>query len=900
MRGLVSAFRSQIRYKIIFPYLALTLVVMMAGAAIAVGLVAASWEERLQNQLAQVARNSTDALVRRERNHLEFLRQIVFAPANNDIPAVADAFAGGDDTQVMRALDPYYRFGVGSVNLDFDRMVAFDRNGKTLVDWLRVSENPADPPQRIMTTDLSRLDFVQLIISGQTIDGNDKFSNLIYFAPDVQPYFYTVAPVRKGDQVVGGILIAVKCDRLLLSLERSSQAAVTTFYDLSGRAISTTLLPRAELSALDMPPQVVESLLSGKAQSIFTVELRQRGYQLAYSPLVIAGAQVGYFSVGLSRDFQVQQLSLSRNVVIAIAMVLAAGSVILGYQIARRITRPLSDLVATAEAVTGGDLEARSTVMSPDEFGRLALAFNQMTEHLARLYRTSRDLNQAIEVTPVLKVAERAVRSLLPAADVLALIAEDDALRYHIDEDLPNIVRSLRHVQVPLSDPLVREIVEAQRVMLFSPAEEPRLISFGLEQVAGYQSLLVSPLVVQGEPAGLLILAHREPDAFEGSILPSLIAIANMTTSVLYNAVLFDRVQSEALRRRAILESIADGVVVLDRQRYIVIANRAAEQMLGLHDWQLVRHSFGEIPLKQVDVRHEVFSDNGVGHYREHFRLGDRVLRLSRAPVVTSEGAQIGEVVVLHDISAEAAVDQAKTDFIATISHELRSPLTVIYGYIDLLLRGLVGELSSDQRDLLEAVRSRVELMNNIVKNVILVASIEADTLQTDLAAQDVRRIIDEVVAPMRKAFERKGLTLTVNTPEDLPSVRADREQLLIVLGQVIDNARRYTQQGEVVITAHRRDDDMVQIDVADTGPGIPADHMQRLFTRFFRVEGNNSPERGSGLGLVITRQLVDRHGGRVWAHSDVGRGSTFSIALPIAHEYTDAISNPRATQATA
>jgi PAS/PAC sensor signal transduction histidine kinase (EC 2.7.13.3) len=121
MHGLVSVFRSQIRYKIIFPYLALTLIVMMTGAAIAVGLVAASWEERLQNQLAQVARNSTDALVRRERNHLEFLRQVVFAPANNDIPAVADAFASGDSDTVIRALDPYYRFGVGSVNLDFDR-----------------------------------------------------------------------------------------------------------------------------------------------------------------------------------------------------------------------------------------------------------------------------------------------------------------------------------------------------------------------------------------------------------------------------------------------------------------------------------------------------------------------------------------------------------------------------------------------------------------------------------------------------------------------------------------------------------------------------------------------------------------------------------------------------------
>ncbi|ABU59469.1 ATP-binding protein [Roseiflexus castenholzii] len=899
MRGVVSVFRSQIRYKIIFPYLALTLVVMMTGAAIAVGLVAASWEERLQNQLAQVARNSTDALVRRERNHLEFLRQVVFAPANNDIPAVADAFAGGDADQVMRALDPYYRFGVGSVNLDFDRMIAFDRDGKTLVDWLRVSENPADPPVRITTTDLSGLDFVRLIISGGTIDGNDKFSNLIYFAPDVQPYFYTVAPVRRENQVVGGVLIAVKCDRLLQSLERSSQAAVTTFYDLSGRAISTTLLPRAELSALDMPPQVLQALLSGQAQSIFTVELRQRGYQLAYSPLVIANAQVGYFSVGLSRDFQVQQLSLSRNVVVAIAMVLAAGSVILGYQIARRITRPLSDLVATAEAVTGGDLEARSTVMSPDEFGRLALAFNQMTEHLARLYRTSRDLNQAIEVTPVLKVTERSVRSLLPDIDVLALIAEEGALRYHIDEELPGIVRSLRHIRVPLSDPLVQELAAIQRVVQVSPDEEPRLASFGLTQVAGYQSLILSPLVVQGEPAGLLILAHRNPHAFDSSILPSLIAIANMTTSVLYNAVLFDRVQSEALRRRAILESIADGVIVLDRQRYIVIVNRAAEQMLNMHDWQFVRRSFSEIPLVRVNVRHEVFSENGTGH-REHFRFGDRVLSLSSAPVITGEGYQIGEVVVLHDISAEAAVDRAKTDFIATVSHELRSPLTVIYGYVDLLLRGLVGELSGDQYDLLEAVRNRVELMNNIVKNVILVASIEANTLQTDLAPQDVRRLIDETIAPMRKAFERKGLTLTVNTPDDLPPVRADREQLMIILGQVIDNARRYTPQGEVAITAHRRDDGMVQIDVADTGPGIPADQMPRLFTRFFRVEGNNSPERGSGLGLVITRQLVERHGGKVWAQSEVGRGSTFSIALPIAHEYSDAISSPRATQATA
>lgn len=897
MRRIVSAFRSQIRYKIIFPYLALTLVVMMAGAAIAVGLVAASWEERLQNQLAQVGRNTTDELVRRERNNLEFLRQVAFAPANNDIPAVAAAFASGDDQQVLRALDPYYRFGVGSVNLDFDRMIAFDRTGKTLVDWQRTTENPSDPPIRITTTDLSEIDFVRLIISGTTVDGNDKFSNLIYFAPDVQPYFYTAVPVRNGDQVVGGVLVAMKTDRLLASLERNSQAAVTTLYDLSGKAVSTTLLPRSELSSLDMSEEAIRPLLGGQAQSIFTVDLRQRGYQLAYSPLVIANVQVGYFSVGLSRDFQVQQLSLSRNVVVVIAMILASGSVILGYQIARRITRPLSDLVSAAEAVTGGDLEARTHVMSPDEFGRLALAFNQMTEHLARLYRTSRDLNQAIQVTPVLRVTERAVRSLLPEADVLALIAEEGTLRYHVDDDSPDAIRGLRHIRIPASDPLMRELAADQHSVVLSADDEPRLTPYGVSQVAGYRSILISPLVVQNEPTGMLLFGHREPEAFSSGLLPSLTAIANMTTSVLYNAVLFDRVQSEASRRRAILESIADGVIVLDRQRSIMLVNQAAERMLNMHDWHIVRRSFDEIPLVRVDIGREVFG--GDGTQREHFRLGERVVSISSAPVIAEEGQQIGEVVVLHDISAEAAVDQAKTDFIATISHELRSPLTVIFGYTDLLLRGMAGELSADQRELLEAVRNRVDLMNNIVKNVIMVASIDANTLNTEYGPQDVWTSIESAVGPMRKAFEKKNLTVEVSVPRELPPVYADREQLQIILTQLIDNARRYTQQGGVTISASQQND-MVQIDVADSGPGIPTEQFNRLFTRFFRIEGNSSPERGSGLGLVITRQLVERQGGQVWAHSEVGRGSTFSVSLPIAHEHTNIFRESDNANATA
>lgn len=895
MRRLLRAIQSQIRYKIILPYLGLTLMVMMIGSAIAVGLVASSWEERLQNQLAQVARNTTDALIRRERNHLDFLRLVAFAPENTDdngpVPSMADAFAARDPAVAARALAPYYAFGVSNINLDFDRMIAFNSDGRTLVDWARVSENVDEPPLRIENTDVSQVDFVRRITVGENVDGNDKFSNLIFFAPDPQPYFYTAVPIRRGEAIVGGVMIAIKGDRLLNSLEKSSQAAITTLYDLNGKATSTTLLPRAQLVTLDMPEDAHRPLMSGQAQSLFTLPLNQRDYQLAYSPLAIAGNQVGYFSVGLSRDFQVASLSLSRNTIIVIAMFLSVGSVVLGYVIARSITRPLTSLVETAEAVTGGDLERRTLVQSADEFGRLAEAFNQMTGHLLQLYRTSRELNASIEVGPVLAVTARTAGSFVPGTEVLALLDLEDraTLRYRYREQADPSLASLRHFAIDADDQLLRDLSYERVPRITSLAQEPRLAPLGLGEPVGFQSLMLTPLVVQDEPAGLLIFGHADRDAFVGAAEPSLAAVANMAASVLYNAVLFDRVQDEASRRRAILQSIADGVVVCDRQRNIVLLNRAAEQMLGIQAGSGPRLSFEAIGLKRVDINQQLFGNDESG--LDHYQLGERVLRLSNAPVINEYGQHLGEVIVLHDISAAAAVDKAKTGFIETISHELKTPLTVILGYTELLLRGILGELSGEQREILDQVRNRAEMMSGWLKNVILVASIESNTLHTEVSPQDLHLAIEGALGPMRRLFAKKNLELRVNLPDDLPPVLADREQLQIMITQLVDNARRYTQEGSVSISAHRRDGE-VQIDVSDTGPGIPQEEINRLFTRFYRIEGNNSPERGSGLGLAITRQLVERLGGRVWVDSQSGHGSTFSISLPHADEHINAITS--------
>jgi signal transduction histidine kinase len=297
-----------------------------------------------------------------------------------------------------------------------------------------------------------------------------------------------------------------------------------------------------------------------------------------------------------------------------------------------------------------------------------------------------------------------------------------------------------------------------------------------------------------------------------------------------------------------------------------------------------------------VPQRREMF-----GHsIDEQFSVGDRFITLSRAPVVSEDGLALGEVIVLHDVTEAVLMDQAKTDFIATISHELRTPLTVIRGYTELLLRSRGEEaLSADQTDLMEQVRARAVDMTNMVNNAIMIADIESGQLRTELQPQDVEMVLSMALVPLRQSFEAKQLDLTLDLPPDLPAVLADREQLKRAFGQLLDNAMRYTDKGSVTVRASANDKGQIQIDFIDTGRGIIPEMLPRLFKRFQRIEGNNSAQRGGGLGLAITRQLIDRHGGKVSVVSTPGQGSTFTITLLQANEHSLAVAQSNGTAAS-
>jgi signal transduction histidine kinase len=217
------------------------------------------------------------------------------------------------------------------------------------------------------------------------------------------------------------------------------------------------------------------------------------------------------------------------------------------------------------------------------------------------------------------------------------------------------------------------------------------------------------------------------------------------------------------------------------------------------------------------------------------------------------------------------------------VSHELRTPLTVIRGYLDLLVRGIGGQLTPDQSELVQGARDRAQQMTELIQNVITIADIEAGKMSTEAQPQELWGPLEHAATTMRPAFAAKGIDLRLELPETLPLVMADRQHLHQILRQLLDNAQRYTHEGSVTISAVAFEDS-VRVDISDTGPGIPPEQQEKLFTRFHRVEGNSSAERGSGLGLAITKHLVERQGGLVWVHSEPGRGSTFSFSLPRAY----------------
>ena len=241
--------------------------------------------------------------------------------------------------------------------------------------------------------------------------------------------------------------------------------------------------------------------------------------------------------------------------------------------------------------------------------------------------------------------------------------------------------------------------------------------------------------------------------------------------------------------------------------------------------------------------------------------------------------------------------NQSKSEFVSFVAHELKNPLTSIRGYSDVLLGGAVGEISDQQKNFLSTIRLNADRMNTLVSDLNDVTKLQTDNLRMEFAAVDFREVLAETLLPFEKQIEDKGQTLELDVAENLPLIQADQNRLIQVLTNLVSNAHKYTPEtGAIRIAAHvnnaSRDNrgrfmtPVLQVSVADTGIGMSEEDLTRLFTPYFRSENPLTREQpGTGLGLTITRGIIERHNGAIWVESELGKGTIFSFTIPLATE---------------
>jgi len=347
------------------------------------------------------------------------------------------------------------------------------------------------------------------------------------------------------------------------------------------------------------------------------------------------------------------------------------------------------------------------------------------------------------------------------------------------------------------------------------------------------------------------------------------------------------REHAEASKTQAVLEGIADGVVVFDKQGRAIVANPAIGHILERSSEALIGLEIGDLMGENVSPESQamvmgLLSQKELRRSSLKFEWGEKTLSVSFAPVRARTGDVTGTVAAFRDFTREAEVDRMKSDFVSIVSHELRTPLTSIKGYLDLVLMGAAGKISKQQASFLEIAKGNAERLHNLVSDLLDLSRIESGKVELDVQVVSLPRIAQQVAATLQKEFDDRDLTLVLDVPKDLPEMFADPGRVTQILTNLLSNAYKYTPRGGATVRA-RVEGPVLRVDVIDTGLGISKEDQERLFTRFFRADDASVRQQtGTGLGLNITKSLVEMHGGDILVESEQGKGSTFSFTLPL------------------
>jgi NtrC-family two-component system sensor histidine kinase KinB len=541
------------------------------------------------------------------------------------------------------------------------------------------------------------------------------------------------------------------------------------------------------------------------------------------------------------------------------------------------------------------------------------------------LYLVSAALGSSLAVQDVLQVVARALQASMESAQVGIYLWDDSKASFKIQlypEEAPVLRPAAITDEKEITQPIRRvwpDLLSAADLENLHSSDDPTdpiilpsetALTKALFNVHAPGKLLIFPLVAGGQRLGLLMaLLPTGSPAPDENLVQFQRSISVQAALALQNALYYADVRQGRDRLAAILNSVGEGILVIDAQGSVILANPGVETISGIHTERLISQSLDKLPaasleqlglnLKQVQ---NLLAGMNLGKTTNPPKVTYQVknteifVERSILPVVGHQERISGWIIMLRDVSDEQRLEQARELITETLVHDLRSPLSAILGGVAILQEDLEEKDKLDEvsRQALQVAQRAGGRVMSLVESLLEISRMQAGRIELSPSPVNLYTLAAAILADYLQQANELGILLRNEIPGDLPTIRADPAKLGRVFANLLDNALKFTPSGgQVNISASQQANDALAIRISDTGPGIPEEYRQKIFERFTQVPGRAGRRRGSGLGLTFCRLVMEAHGGSIRAEANPNGGSVFVLTLPLIMENSRALAQP-------